>query len=54
MAYLLPLQLGVQPANPLLLPGNNLNIVPMPRTFQQFYADASKDPCKGDYPCIMA
>jgi hypothetical protein len=54
MADLQPINHGVPPAINLPPAGNNLNIIPRPRTFLQFYEDASKDPCKGEYGHIMA
>ena len=47
----------LQPANILVpgnvVPGNNLQIVPRPKTFTQFYDDASKDPCERNYARVM-
>ncbi len=35
------------------IPGAPLTLPVKPRTFMQFYSDASKDPCGGDYTHIM-
>ncbi len=47
----------LQPTNVLapgnVVPGNHLQIVPRPKTFAQFYADASKDPCEQNYARVM-
>ncbi len=49
-----PSHLGLAPgAPPAPLPQNQAIIIPKVRTFQEFYADTSKDPCAGHYACIM-
>jgi hypothetical protein len=38
---------------PVAAPGVQMPAAPKPRTFRDFYADSSRDPCKGDYQRIM-